>query len=70
MVKAAASGEAYPWPVGSYVKGEGFDHIMMAMETTLDSNGVSWKMPEGTEAEVAELQASYGHLCKLARRSH
>jgi len=65
MVRSAISGEEYPWPVGTYVNTNGFDHIMMAMETTLDENGVSYKMPEGSDAEIAELRASYEHLCTL-----
>jgi len=65
MVRSAISGEEYPWPVGTYVNTDGFDHIMMAMETTLDENGVSYKMPEGSDAEIAELRASYEHLCTL-----
>ena len=38
---------------------------MMAMETRLTREGVSWKMPGGTADELAALRASYEHLCKL-----
>ncbi len=38
---------------------------MMAMETTLDKNGVSFGEVKGTDAEIAELKQSYGHLVKL-----
>ena len=65
MVKAVMEGGGYPWPTGCYVNGEGFEQIMMAMETTLDNNGVSWKVPSGTDAEMAELRESYTHLAKL-----
>lgn len=67
MVKAVMDGKGYPWPVGCYVKDEanGFDQIMMAMETKLTNNGVEWKVPTGTDAELEELKASYQHLCKL-----
>jgi malate dehydrogenase len=65
MIKAVMQGGGYPWPVGTYVNGEGFDHIMMAMETDLTADGVSWTVPKGTDAEMEELKASYGHLAKL-----
>lgn len=67
MVKAVMDGQGYPWPVGCYVNdpANGFDHIMMAMETTLGPDGVSWTMPTGAETEIAELKASYQHLAKL-----
>ena len=38
---------------------------MMAMDTTLDQNGCSYKVPTGTAEEVAALDASYAHLCKM-----
>ena len=65
MIRAAMGGEAFRWPAGTYVHSNGFDHIMMAMETTIDANGVSYADVKGTEAEKAELQKSYEHLCKL-----
>ncbi|MCP5489276.1 MAG: malate dehydrogenase [Verrucomicrobia bacterium] len=67
MVKAVMDGQGYGWPVGCYVNApdQGFDQIMMAMETTLTREGVSWAMPEGTPEELAELKASYQHLTKL-----
>ena len=67
MIKAAVSGHDYPWPCGAYVdeKSKGFEKIMMAMETTLGQDGVTWVMPSGTDAELAELSQSYQHLIKL-----
>ena len=38
---------------------------MMAMETTLDANGVAFGAVKGTDAEIEELKQSYGHLVKL-----
>ena len=38
---------------------------MMAMDTTLDVNGCHYVMPQGTEEELASLDASYAHLCKM-----
>ncbi len=67
MVKAVMDGKGYPWPSGVYVNDpeNGFDKIMMAMETTLDSNGLSARMPEGSDEDIAALRESYQHLCKL-----
>ena len=38
---------------------------MMAMDTTLDENGCTYKMPQGNAEEMAKLDASYAHLCKM-----
>ncbi|MDR0422421.1 MAG: malate dehydrogenase [Proteiniphilum sp.] len=65
MIRAAMGGEAFRWPSGCYVNIPGFEHIMMAMETVLDINGVSYGEVMGTDAEVAALKQSYGHLVKL-----
>jgi len=65
MLKAVIDGKGYDWPCGVYVDRDGFEKSMMAMEVTLGSNGVSWEVPSGTEAELAELRASYEHLCKM-----
>ncbi len=58
-------GEKFRWPAGTYVNNEKYQHIMMAMDTTLDENGCSYKMPAGTPEELAKLDASYAHLCKM-----
>jgi malate dehydrogenase len=67
MVKAVMDGAGYPWPSGCYVDdpAKGFERIMMAMETTLSAQGVSWAMPFGTPQELVSLRESYGHLVKL-----
>ncbi|MBQ0070203.1 MAG: malate dehydrogenase, partial [Bacteroidales bacterium] len=36
-----------------------------AMPTTIDKDGVHFTAPEGTEEEMAALQASYEHLQKM-----
>jgi malate dehydrogenase len=67
MVKAVIEGGGYEWPCGTYVDSAeaGFRNVMMAMETSLGADGVQWQMPQGTEEEMAALQASYQHLVKL-----
>lgn len=67
MAKAIMDGKGYDWPVGVYVDApqQGFEKIMMAMETTVTPDGITWTMPTGTEQEMADLRTSYGHLVKL-----
>lgn len=67
MIRAAMGGEAFRWPAGCYVNEPGFEHIMMAMETTLTKDGVKHSdiSKLGNEAERAELKESYSHLAKL-----
>lgn len=65
MIAAAMGGKPFSWPVGTYVDNGTFNHIMMAMETTVDKNGVTVKPVNGTPEEKKELDQSYHHLCKL-----
>lgn len=65
MIRSVMGGEAFRFPVGTYVSNEKYNHIMMAMNTTLDTTGAHYTMPEGTEEENAKLDASYAHLCKM-----
>ncbi|MBO5267346.1 MAG: malate dehydrogenase [Muribaculaceae bacterium] len=65
MIAAAMGGKPFTWPVGTYVDNGTYDHIMMAMETTLDKNGVTVHPVNGTPEERKELDQSYHHLCKL-----
>ncbi len=65
MIAAAMGGKSFDWPVGAYVDNGEFNHIMMAMETTLDKNGVTVHNVAGTPEEHKALEQSYHHLCKL-----
>lgn len=65
MIAAAMGGKPFTWPVGTYVDNGCFRHIMMAMETTVDSKGVHIHDMKGTPQEQKELEKSYQHLCKL-----
>ena len=65
MIASVMGGPAFPYPAGTYVSNGKYDHIMMAMDTTLDVNGCSYKVPQGTAEENAKLDASYEHLCKM-----
>lgn len=65
MIRSAMGGETFRFPAGTYVKSEKYDHIMMAMDTTISPEGCFYKIPEGTAEETASLDASYNHLCKM-----
>lgn len=65
MIAAAMGGQPFRWPVGTYVDNGKYNHIMMAMETTLDANGAHQTDVKGTELEQKELDQSYHHLCTL-----
>ena len=52
MIRAVMGGEAFAWPAGTYVKNEKYQNIMMAMDTTLDTNGCTYKMPEGAKGTI------------------
>lgn len=65
MIRSAMGGEKFRWPAGTYINTGKYNHIMMAMDTTLDADGCHYNVPVGTEDEVAKLDASYAHLCKM-----
>ena len=65
MIRSVMGGEKFQWPAGTYVNNAKYNHVMMAMDTTLDQNGCTYKMPTGTAEEMAKLDASYEHLCKM-----
>ena len=65
MIEAAMGGEEFTWPAGTYVNDGKFQNVMMAMPTVIDASGVHFTEPDGTPEEIAGLQASYEHLCKM-----
>lgn len=65
MMRAAMGGNAFRWPSGCYVNTGDYNHIMMAMETTISKDGVTYAPVKGTEEEVQSLTDSYNHLVKL-----
>ena len=66
MIRSAMGGEKFAWPAGTYVSTDKYDHIMMAMNTTLDATGCHYTVPPGTAEETAKLDASSEHLCKMS----
>lgn len=65
MIRAVMGGEPFKYPVGTYVSTDKYNYIMMAMNTTLDTTGAHYTVPQGTAEENAKLDASYEHLCKM-----
>lgn len=67
MIEAAMGGAEFTWPAGCYVNCDkcGFKNVMMAMPSVINAEGVSFCAPVGTGDEMAALQASYEHLCKM-----
>ena len=65
MIRSVMGGEKFAWPAGTYVSTDKYNHIMMAMRTTLDTTGCHYEVPQGTAEENAKLDASYEHLCKM-----
>jgi len=67
MIAAAMGSDKFTWPAGCYVNCDkcGFKNVMMAMPSTIDATGVHFTAPCGTAEEMASLQASYEHLCKM-----
>ena len=65
MIRSAMGGEPFRWPAGTFVNNEKYKCIMMAMKTTIDATGCHYEMPTGTADELASLDASYEHLCKM-----
>ena len=65
MIRSAMGGEKFRFPVGTYVNTGKYNHIMMAMDTTLGADGCTYNVPQGTAEENAKLDASYEHLCKM-----
>lgn len=65
MIEAAMGGAPFTYPAGCYVNEGEFKNVMMAMPTSIDVSGVHYTLPQGTESEMASLEASYRHLCKM-----
>ena len=65
MIEAAMGGEKFTWPSGCYVNNADYQNVMMAMPSVIDADGVHFTDPVGTPEELAELKASYEHLCEM-----
>lgn len=68
MMRAAMGGDPFRWPAGCYVNSQGFNNVMMAMETNITKDGVSYSEIKGTPEEMDELKKSYQHLVDLRQQ--
>jgi len=68
MMRAAMGGDPFSWPAGCYVNSQGFNNVMMAMETNITIDGVSYSEIKGTPEEMDELKKSYQHLVDLRQQ--
>ena len=59
-------GQPFRWPAGTYVSDKKFDHILMAMETSITKEGVSYKGNTGnSRRSKKKWKRDYANLCKL-----
>lgn len=65
MMQSIMGGNQFEWPSGTYASNTEFSNIMMAMETSLDKNGIHSVEIMGTKEEKESLVQSYKHLCNL-----
>ena len=65
MIEGAMGGTPFTLPAGCYVNNGTYKNVMMAMPSTIDATGVHFEAPQGTADEMAALNASYEHLCKM-----
>ena len=66
MIRSVMGGETFRFPVGTYVSTDKYNHIMMAMNTTLDKDGAHYQVPQGTAEENAKLDASTSARCVMS----
>ena len=59
MIAAAMGGKPFGYPAGVFVHNDEFKHILMAMETQITKEGVSYKNVQGTAGERQKLTESY-----------
>lgn len=65
MLRGRINNGGYPWPCGYYFADGPFANVMMAADTQFTPEGLVGSIPEGDAEDMAALQTSYGHLCKL-----
>ncbi len=62
MIEAAMGGTLFDLPAGVYLNDDRFQHLIMAMETIIDKDGVRYSYVKGTEEELEALEQSAAHL--------
>lgn len=65
MVRAAITGETYPWPYGAYFTDGPYAGVMMAADGQYGPEGLVPSIPSGDAEDMAALEASVVHLRAL-----
>jgi malate dehydrogenase len=65
MLRGRIRGSGYPWPCGVYFPDGPFARVMMAADVDFTPDGLVPHLPRGSGEDMAALQESYTHLCKL-----
>jgi malate dehydrogenase len=65
MLRARICGGGYPWPCGFYFSDGPYAGVMMAADVQFTDAGLAGRIPSGDAEDLATLQDSYTHLCKL-----
>lgn len=62
MIRAAMGGDAFCWPAGCFVRDAHYKNVVMARETTITREGVTYREVKGLPEEEEALNKSYEHL--------
>ena len=65
MLRGFVRGGGYPWPCGVYFKDGPYANVMMGADVEFTPEGLVGRIPEGDAEDMATLQDSYDHLCKM-----
>jgi malate dehydrogenase len=65
MVRGRIENGNYPWPCGVYFKDGPYANVMMAADVDWTAEGLVPQLPQGDAEDMAALQDSYQHICKL-----
>ena len=65
MLRGFIQGGGYEWPCGVYFPDGPYANVMMAGDVDFTKDGLKGRIPEGEADDIAALQESYAHLCKL-----
>ena len=69
MIRAVMGGEKFRFPVGTYVNTGKYNHIMMAMNTTLDTTGRSLRSAAGNSRGERQARRKLRAPLQDARRA-
>lgn len=65
MLRGRIQNGGYPWPCGVYIKDGPYQNVMMGVDVDFTNEGLIPRTPVGSTEDMAALNESYRHLCKL-----